>query len=74
MMLQLNSSVFLQIGVDDAGVYKVVLDSDQPQFGGHGRIQQGVEHHTFPEGYAGRRNHMCLYIPSRTAQVLANFK
>jgi len=63
-----------KIGVDDPGKYKVILDSDQPQFGGHGRIKQGVEHHTFPEGYAGRRNHMCLYIPSRTAQVLANFK
>ena len=30
----------LQIGVDDGGIYKVILDSDQAQFGGHGRINQ----------------------------------
>jgi 1,4-alpha-glucan branching enzyme len=60
--------------VDDGGVYKVVLDTDRKDFGGKGRICKKVEHFTFAEGYAGRKNHMCLYIPSRTAQVLAKIK
>ena len=49
----------------------MVLNSDSPRFGGHDRIDESVSHHAFDEGYAGRRHHVCLYIPCRTAQVLA---
>ena len=60
-----------KVGVEEAGSYRVVLSSDDEMFGGHKRIDCSVEHRTFEEGYAGRRRHMCLYIPCRTAQVLA---
>uniref|UniRef100_A0A0M3ITV7 Exostosin domain-containing protein n=1 Tax=Ascaris lumbricoides TaxID=6252 RepID=A0A0M3ITV7_ASCLU len=34
------------------------------------RIDNSQHFITFPEGYAGRRNHLCVYIPCRTAIVL----
>lgn len=60
-----------RIGVELAGKYKIVLSSDDKEFGGFDRIDKNVEHHTFPEGWAGRRNYMQLYLPCRVAIVLA---
>ena len=81
--------IFLQIGVDYARVYKVILDSDQPQFGGHGRISQVRKLIYFGENISPHQLALFrtvlsprvtlggegayLYIPSRTARVLANF-
>lgn len=58
-----------KIGVDVAGTYRVLLDSDNPEFGGHGRVDPNVEHRTVPEGWANRRNWVSLYLPSRTALI-----
>lgn len=68
-----NSKSFTdyRIGVELAGKYKVILSTDDKEFGGFDRIDKNVEHHTFPEGWAGRRNYMQLYIPCRVAIVLA---
>ena len=55
----------------DSGVYELVLDTDAPAFMGEGRVDPSVDHHTFPEEWAGRRNHMCIYTPCRSAQVYA---
>jgi len=60
-----------KIGVEQPGKYKIVLDSDEEQFGGHKRLDHNVDYFTFPEGYCGRRNSMMVYIPSRVALVLA---
>lgn len=60
-----------RIGVELAGKYKVVLSTDDKEFGGFDRIDKNVEPQTIPEGWAGRRNYMQLYIPSRVAIVLA---
>lgn len=60
-----------RIGVELAGKYKVVLSTDDKEFGGFDRIDKKVEPQTFPEGWAGRRNYMQLYVPSRVAIVLA---
>uniref|UniRef100_A0A182PVF4 1,4-alpha-glucan branching enzyme n=1 Tax=Anopheles epiroticus TaxID=199890 RepID=A0A182PVF4_9DIPT len=60
-----------RIGVELAGKYRVVLSTDDAEFGGFNRIDKNVEHHTFPEGWAGRRNYMQLYLPCRTACILA---
>ncbi|CAD5215229.1 unnamed protein product [Bursaphelenchus xylophilus] len=60
-----------KIGVEVHGMYKIVLDSDSEEFGGHNRLDHSQEFFTFPEGYAGRRNHICVYIPTRTVIVLA---
>uniref|UniRef100_A0A0K2U7W3 1,4-alpha-glucan branching enzyme n=2 Tax=Lepeophtheirus salmonis TaxID=72036 RepID=A0A0K2U7W3_LEPSM len=59
-----------KIGIEVEGKYKICLDTDDKQFDGLGRLDSSVIHHTFPEGYAGRRNHALLYIPARTAFVL----
>ncbi|XP_055592779.1 1,4-alpha-glucan-branching enzyme [Uranotaenia lowii] len=68
-----NSKSFTdyRIGVELAGKYRVVLSTDDKEFGGWGRVDKNVEHSTFPEGWAGRRNYIQLYIPSRVAFVLA---
>uniref|UniRef100_A0A915DM76 Alpha-amylase/branching enzyme C-terminal all beta domain-containing protein n=1 Tax=Ditylenchus dipsaci TaxID=166011 RepID=A0A915DM76_9BILA len=59
-----------KIGVDVPGIYKMVLNSDDPKFGGHNRLDPNQTFHTFPEGYGGRGNHVSVYIPSRVAIVL----
>lgn len=61
----------LSLGVEVPGKYKIILNSDAPEFGGFNRVDSKLLHQTYPEGYAGRRNHMCVYIPSRTAFVFA---
>ncbi|KAG1697916.1 1,4-alpha-glucan-branching enzyme [Nymphon striatum] len=63
-----------KIGVDVGGKYHIVLDSDDGQYGGHNCLDHSVEYFTFPEPYAGRRNHICVYIPSRVGIILARVK
>ncbi|GAB6022243.1 1,4-alpha-glucan branching enzyme [Chamberlinius hualienensis] len=60
-----------KIGVENPGKYKIVLDSDAEEFGGHSRLDHNTDYFTFPEGYAGRRNHTFVYIPCRVAFILA---
>lgn len=60
-----------KVGVEAHGAYHIVLNSDDEQFGGHSRVHNDQTFCTFPEGYAGRRNHLCVYVPTRTALVLA---
>ena len=54
------------------GQYRLVLDSDDPRFGGHGRLQAGQAHFTRPADAnpVPPQGRLQLYIPSRTAQVL----
>jgi len=59
-----------KVGVEVPGVYKIALDSDAAEFGGHTRLDPNQEFHTYPEGYAGRSNHIAVYIPSRVVIVL----
>jgi len=68
-----------KIGVEVSGEYEICLDTDDSKFGGQMRRDPKVHAHTFAEGYNGRRCHMCVYLPSRTAMVLrrvgeSNFK
>ncbi|XP_059170657.1 1,4-alpha-glucan-branching enzyme-like [Physella acuta] len=60
-----------KIGVQVPGTYEVVLDSDAEEFGGHKRIDHSVKFLTFPEPWCNRDNHIFVYIPCRTAIVLA---
>lgn len=60
-----------RVGVDVAGAYSVVLSSDDESFGGHNRIDKNCKHLTDPLGFCNRRNFIQVYIPSRTAIVLA---
>ncbi len=55
-----------------AGEYEEVLDSDDPEFGGYGNINDSVNHFTMPDPLytpAGK-GWLKLYLPARTAQVL----
>jgi len=53
------------------GKYRVILDSDSTEYGGHGRLAAEQEHFTlFKEATHGSRNLLSLYLPTRTAVVL----
>lgn len=55
-----------------AGEYKVVLDSDDRYFGGHGLVDDSVHHFTQPDPLysPSGKGWLKLYIPSRSALVL----
>lgn len=59
-----------RIGVDVAGTYKIVLNTDRAEFGGHNRIDEAQEFFTTDLEWNNRRNFIQVYIPSRTAIVL----
>lgn len=61
-----------KIGVETAGTYRVVLNSDAPEFGGHNRVNQNNDDRFFtqPEPWNNRSNSLFIYIPSRTVLVL----
>eukprot|EP00771_Trimastix_marina_P004125 gnl/Trimastix_PCT/862.p1 GENE.gnl/Trimastix_PCT/862~~gnl/Trimastix_PCT/862.p1 ORF type:complete len:689 (-),score=167.60 gnl/Trimastix_PCT/862:67-2133(-) len=60
-----------RIGVSQPGSYRVVLDTDQAEHGGHTRIDASVLHHSQPYAHDGREHSVQLYLPCRTALVLA---
>ncbi|KAK2846716.1 hypothetical protein Q5P01_009715 [Channa striata] len=61
-----------RVAVEVPGKYKIKLDSDGHQYGGHGRLDHNTEFFTEPQPFNGRSNSMRVYIPCRTAIVLAN--
>jgi 1,4-alpha-glucan branching enzyme len=54
------------------GQYRLIIDSDAAEFGGHGRVQPGQAYFTrsesLPDG--GMRHLITIYLPTRTALVL----
>ncbi|GAB5587598.1 alpha-1 [Umbelopsis nana] len=65
------------IGTHNPGEYRVVLDSDDKKFLGHGRIQHQTSYFTAPGDYDGCAHHLkvcskinLVYSPSRTVIVL----
>lgn len=53
------------------GEYEIILDSDAPQYGGHGRIDSSRHHFTMPGRNNNRTiNNISLYLPTRTALIL----
>ncbi|MCU0590363.1 MAG: alpha amylase C-terminal domain-containing protein [Desulfobacterales bacterium] len=53
------------------GKYRLILDSDSPDYGGHGRLKAGQAHFTLSDETAIEgRNWLSLYLPTRTAVVL----
>nr|ATD50215.1 SBE1-1 [Solanum tuberosum] len=63
-----------KVGCDLPGKYRVALDSDAWEFGGHGRTGHDVDHFTSPEGipgvpetnFNGRPNSFKVLSPART--------
>ncbi|CAO3592610.1 unnamed protein product [Absidia cylindrospora] len=60
-----------RVGVSDAGKYKVVLNSDDKQYLGHGRVDPHGEYFTTSGDWDSRPYWIQVYLPSRTALVLA---
>ncbi len=61
----------LRIPVPDSTDYRVVLDTDAPEFGGFGRLRAGQVYPRQKVGMYGRDQSIQIYLPSRSAQVLA---
>jgi len=60
-----------RFGVSRPGKYKVVLDSDSKDFGGHGRITEYRGYFTAPVEMHGAKQSFQCYVPCRTAVVFA---
>jgi len=60
-----------KVGVEIPGIYKMVLNTDEGCYGGYHRLDMSQHFPTWPEPYDNRANHLCVYIPSRTAIILA---
>ena len=54
-----------QVAVPGKGDYRLVLDSDRPEFGGFGRLDSSIP---YPVDESG---HLTFYTPARTALVFA---
>jgi len=61
----------LRIPVPDAKNYKVALDTDSKEFDGFGRQEVGIVHYKEAVPMYGRNQSIRLYLPNRTAVVLA---
>lgn len=60
-----------RIGIEVPGTYKIVLNSDSDKVGGHNRVDEETRFFTTPMEWNGRKNWTHIYIPCRTALVLA---
>ena len=58
-----------RVGVEHAGTYQIVLDTDDPAFGGFGRNIKGTRFFTTPFEWNGRKNFAQVYLPTRSAIV-----
>jgi 1,4-alpha-glucan branching enzyme len=66
-----ESYVGLRIPVPDPKNYKVVLDTDEKRFAGFGRLDPNVVHFKEDVPMYGRQQSVRIYLPNRTALVLA---
>lgn len=66
-----HSAFDFRIPVPEASDYLAVLTSDEPQFGGHGRIEIGGRYSWLSEPMYGWTQSSKIYLPARTALVMA---
>ena len=52
------------------GSYRLVLNTDDASFGGHGRLAPDQVHHTLQDDHTPWGTRLSLYLPSRTGLVL----
>lgn len=64
-----NSFTDYRVGVEEAGTYKIVLNTDAPEFGGLGRVKEDQRFFTTDFAWNERKNFVQVYIPTRTAIV-----
>lgn len=58
-----------RVGVEEAGTYRIILDSDDPLFGGFGRNVKETRFFTTDFAWNNRKNFIQVYLPTRTAIV-----
>jgi 1,4-alpha-glucan branching enzyme len=61
----------LRIPVPDPRDYRVILDTDAAEFGGRQRVAAGMTYPCQPAPMYGRSQSIQIYLPARSAQVLA---
>ncbi|KAL2828567.1 1,4-alpha-glucan-branching enzyme [Aspergillus pseudoustus] len=66
-----NSFTDYRVGVETPGTYRIVLDTDDKEYGGLGRNLKETRFFTNDMEWNGRKNFLQVYIPTRTALVLA---
>jgi 1,4-alpha-glucan branching enzyme len=66
-----ESYAALRIGVPDATDYVMVLDTDDKEVGGFGRVARGMKYPYEQMPWDNRKQSIRMYLPNRTAQVLA---
>jgi 1,4-alpha-glucan branching enzyme len=56
----------------EAGKYKIIFNSDRPEYGGFNRLDESIIYFTTFKGHISSlaANYLTLYIPNRTAMVL----
>ncbi|KAI1622105.1 1,4-alpha-glucan-branching enzyme [Exophiala viscosa] len=60
-----------RVGVEHGGVYRIIIDTDDPQYGGLGRNAKDTRFFTTDMPWNGRKNFTQVYLPTRSALVLA---
>lgn len=60
-----------RVGVETAGTYRALLNSDAKAYGGCGRVDAGARYFTTALPWNGRSNFTQVYVPTRSAVVLA---
>ncbi|RMZ91720.1 hypothetical protein DV736_g1042, partial [Chaetothyriales sp. CBS 134916] len=60
-----------RVGVQESGVYRIVIDTDAKDVGGLGRVAHETRYFTTDLEWNNRRNFTQVYLPTRTAIVLA---
>lgn len=58
-----------RVGVEQEGVYRIIIDTDDPEYGGHGRNAKDTRFFTTDMPWNNRKNFTQVYIPTRTALV-----
>ena len=64
-----ESFVDYRVGIETAGTYRVVLQTDSKDVGGFNRIDASTRFFTTPFVWNDRKNFTQVYIPTRTAIV-----
>merc|ERR1719468_56184 len=60
-----------KIGCSQHGKYKIIMDTDCEEFGGHSRLDHSTEFFSSNDGFDGRPHSLQIYIPCRVAILLA---
>jgi len=66
-----NSYTDFRVGVEAAGTYRIIIDTDAKEYGGHGRNLKETRFFTTDMPWNGRSNFTQVYLPTRSALVLA---